>query len=261
MATPSSIAALAWSALVVEDEPRLREALVQLLRESAFPWREIHQAGNADEALRLCQAQRIDAAFLDIRLPGRSGLELARLLPRDTRVVFVTAYDAHAIEAFEAGAMDYLLKPVLPERLHKTLERMRHRTLPTPESWLKALDGLQGLATLPAVPEPLRWITATSGRRTHLIPAEEVLFFQADSKCTRVECRGATFVINQSIKELTARLDTRMFQQVHRSTVVNLHAVAWLERHDGEGGTLHLKDHAALIPVSGPFLGFLKDRR
>lgn len=257
MAIASPIHPLSWSALVVEDEPRLREALVQLLRDSAQPWREIFQAGNGDEAMALCQAQRIDVAFLDIRLPGRSGLELARLLPRDVRVVFVTAYDAHAIEAFEAGAIDYLLKPILPERLQKTLERLRDRALPSPEGWLSALDGLKGLA----LPEPLRWITATSGRRTHIIPAEEVLFFQADSKCTRVECRGASYVITQSIKDLAAQLDAKIFQQVHRSTVVNLRAVAWLERHDGEGGTLHLKDHGALIPVSGPYLGFLKDRR
>jgi len=257
MASASPHDPSAWSALVVEDEPRLREALVQQLRASAFAWREILQAGDVDEALAQDQSQRIEVAFLDIRLPGRSGLELARLLPRDTRVVFVTAYDAHAIEAFETGAIDYLLKPILPDRLQQTLERLRDRVLPAPESWLRALDGLKGLSA----PEPLRWITATSGRRTHLIPVEEVLFFQADSKCTRVECRGASYIINQSIKELSARLDARTFQQVHRSAVVNLHAVAWLERHDGEGGTLHLKDHAALIPVSGPYLGFLKDRR
>ncbi len=257
MATSSSIDAPAWSALVVEDEPRLREALVQQLRASTIPWREIFQAGDGDAAMAHCRAQRIEVAFLDIRLPGRSGLELARLLPRDTRVVFVTAYDAHAIEAFEAGAIDYLLKPVTADRLQMTLERLRHRALPSPERWLRALDGLKGLTA----PEPLRWITATSGRRTHLIPVEEVLFFQADSKCTRVECRGTSYVINEPIKDLATRLDAKSFQQVHRSTVVNLHAVAWLERHDGEGGTLHLKDHAALLPVSGPFLGFLKDRR
>lgn len=257
MATSSPINSPTWSALVVEDEPRLREALVQQLRTSALPWREIFQAGDGDEAMAHCHAQRIEVAFLDIRLPGRSGLELARLLPRDTRVVFVTAYDAHAIEAFEAGAIDYLLKPITPDRLQKTLERLRDRALPSPESWLSALDGLKGLA----VPEPLRWITATSGRRTHLIPVEEVLFFQADSKCTRVECREASYVINQSIKDLAAQLDASIFQQVHRSTVVNLYAVAWLERHEGEGGTLHLKGHDALIPVSGPYLGFLKDRR
>ena len=257
MATSSSIDSAAWSALVVEDEPRLREALVQQLRESAIPWREIYQAGNGDEAMAHCQAQRIDVAFLDIRLPGRSGLELACLLPRDTRVVFVTAYDAHAIEAFEAGAIDYLLKPITPDRLQKTLERLHDRALPSPENRLSALDGLKGLMT----PEPIRWITATAGRRTYLIPVEEVLFFQADSKCTRVECRGASYVINQPIKDLAARLDAKSFQQVHRSTVVNLHAVAWLERHDGEGGTLHLKGHDALIPVSGPYLGFLKGHR
>ena len=126
---PNSVCATptTWTALVVEDEPRLREALVDHLRHASFPWKDIFQAGDAQEALALCLEHKPDVAFLDIRLPGISGLELATQLPAGIHAVFVTAYDAHAIEAFEAGAVDYLLKPVTQERLQKTLNRIEDR--------------------------------------------------------------------------------------------------------------------------------------
>jgi len=246
----------AWTALVVEDEPRLREALVDHLRCASFRWQDILQAGGADEALDICRTQRPDLAFLDIRLPGMSGLELAKQLPPGIHTVFVTAYDAYAIEAFEAGAIDYLLKPVTQERLQKTLDRIRDRVSVEP-----ILERLGALATLqPAHSEPLRWITASSGRRTHLISVEDVLFFQADSKYTRVECSDASYIISQPIKDLATRLDPDAFQQVHRSTVVNLHAVAWVEKQEGGGGTIHLRGHEALLPVSASFLRTLMGR-
>ncbi len=251
----------AWTALVVEDEPRLREALVEYLRGASFPWREILQAGDGEEALALCREHRPDLAFLDIRLPGISGLELATRLPAGIHTVFVTAFDAHAIEAFEAGAIDYLLKPVTPERLQKTLDRIRDRgSVAVPvEALLRRLEGLAAPAEA-VLPEPLRWITASSGRRTHWIPVDDVLFFQSDSKYTRVECQDQSYVIELSIKELAARLDARTFMQVHRSTVVNLRAVAWIEKLENGGGTLHLRGHGALIPVSAPFMKALKGR-
>jgi len=249
----------AWTALVVEDEPRLREALVDHLRRASFPWREILQAGDAEEALALCREHKPELAFLDIRMPGMSGLGLASRLPSGIHTVFVTAFDAHAIEAFEAGAIDYLLKPVTLERLQKTLDRILERTPLPVEAMLQRLEGMA--ATLwPGPAEPLRWVTASSGRRTHWIPVEEILFFQADSKYTRVECRDASYVIEQSIKELTSRLDPRSFQQVHRSAVINLRAVAWVERLENGAGTLHLRGHSALIPVSAPFMKILRER-
>ncbi|MDP2875042.1 MAG: LytTR family DNA-binding domain-containing protein [Holophaga sp.] len=244
-----------WTALVVEDEPRLREALVDHLRHASFTWHDILQAGDAEEALALCQSHHPQVAFLDIRLPGISGLELASRLPEGIRIVFVTAYDAHAIEAFEAGAVDYLLKPITSERLQKTLDRIQERAPISVEALLKRLGNL---ASPPL--EPLQWITASSGRRTHWIPVDEVLFFQADSKYIRVECRGASYVIDHSIKDLVARLDPKMFQQVHRSTVVNLRAVAWVEKQDGGGGRIHLREHSAVIPVSASYMKELKER-
>lgn len=237
----------------MEDEDRLRTGLVDLLRDSGQPWRRVEAVEDAEAALAACARERPDVAFLDIRLPGMSGLELAARLPKAVRVVFVTAYDAHAIAAFEAGAVDYLLKPVTPERLARTLERLRERPVVDLEALLSRL-------VPPAAPEPMAWISATMGRRTRLIPVDEVHCFQADTKLTRVQTAEGVHFIDTPIKELAARLDPRHFQQVHRSAIVNLRTIAWLERGDGEGALIHLKGCAEPLPVSAPCLRALRDR-
>ncbi len=248
MSAVPSVTAPPFSALVVEDEPRLREGLVAMLQASGHPWRRLDAAGDGPEALACVQANAPDVAFVDIRLPGMSGLELAALLPAATRIVFVTAYDAHTLDAFEAGAVDYLLKPVTPERLQKTLDRLQSRA---------ALD-LEALrARLDTKPEPLQWIRATSGKRTHLVSVDEVRCFQAEDKLTRVDAEDGTHYIDTPIKTLAARLDPGRFQQVHRSAIVALRAIAWLERNEGEGGLLHLRGGGTL-PVSATYLKALK---
>ncbi|MBI3131137.1 MAG: response regulator transcription factor [Acidobacteria bacterium] len=237
-----------FSALVLEDEPRLREGLVALLHASGQPWLRLDEAGDAPEALACVQAHPPDVAFVDIRLPGLSGLELAARLPATTRIVFVTAYDAHTLDAFEAGAVDYLLKPVTPERLQKTLDRLHSRA---------ALD-LEALrARMETRPEPLQWIRATVGKRTHLLSVDEVRSFQAEDKLTRVDTEDATHYIDTPLKALAARLDPGRFQQVHRGAIVALRAIAWLERKEGEGGLLHLRGGGTL-PVSATYLKALK---
>ena len=235
------------SALVVDDEPRLREGLVALLQ-AARPWARLDSAGDAEEALALAAAHPPDLAFLDIRMPGISGLALAARLPAATRVVFVTAYDAHTLEAFEAGAVDYLLKPVTPERLAKTLDRLKTRA----NLDLAALRARLGTGAPPSE-APLQWIRATSGKRTHLISVEEVRCFQAEDKLTRMDTDSATHYLDLPIKTLAARLDPARFQQVHRSALVARRAIAWVERNAGEGGTLHLRGGGTL-PVSAAYL-------
>ena len=235
------------SALVVDDEPRLREGLVALLQ-AARPWARLDSAGDAEEALALAAAHPPDLAFLDIRMPGISGLALAARLPPATRVVFVTAFDAHTLEAFEAGAVDYLLKPVTPERLRKTLDRLQTRAALD----LEALRARLGTAA-PPVAEPLQWIRATSGKRTHLVSVEEVRCFQAEDKLTRMDTDAGTHYLDLPIKTLAARLDPARFQQVHRSALVARRAIAWVARNAGEGGTLHLRGGGTL-PVSAAYL-------
>ncbi len=249
--TMGDMNAPALSALVVDDEPRLRDSLVALL-ETSRSWLRIDQAGDAEAALACCAEQAPDLAFLDIRMPGISGLELAARLPPATRVIFVTAYDAHTLEAFEAGAVDYLLKPVTPERLGMCLDRLQARATLD----LEALRARLGPAAPPAM-EPLQWIRATSGKRTHLISAEDVRCFQAEEKLIRVDTEEGTHYIDTPLKTLAARLDPSRFRQVHRSAIVALRAIAWVERKAGEGGILHLKGGATL-PVSASYLKGLR---
>ncbi|HQL48525.1 MAG TPA: LytTR family DNA-binding domain-containing protein [Holophaga sp.] len=249
----SSSAPAPRTALVVEDEPRLREGLLALLRASGHPWQRLEGAEDAETALAACARDQPDVAFLDIRLPGMSGLELATRMPKGVRVVFVTAYDAHAIAAFEAGAVDYLLKPVTPERLAKTLERLQEQAAPNLESLLTRLAPA-------AAPPPLQWLRATVGKRTHLIAVDDVRCFRSDTKLTSIETAEGEYPIALSLKDLAQRLDSATFIQIHRSAIVNLRAVAWLEKGEGEGAWLHLKDRPSPLAVSAAGLKALRER-
>jgi DNA-binding LytR/AlgR family response regulator len=215
-------------------------------------------------ALEAIAEHKPDVAFLDIRMPGLTGIEVAAALsevsPR-TQVVFVTAYDQYAIDAFEQGAVDYLLKPVARDRLQATVQRLQARVAagrPDPAT-LEAL--LQHLAKRPAEPEaapPLAWITANSGRETKLIMLDEVAYFRADSKYTVVVTAEGEALLRTPLKELLEALDPRQFRQVHRSTIVNLKAVASVVRDDSGKGTLRLKGRSETLPVSVPFMALFK---
>ena len=187
------------------------------------------------------------------------GTEL--LFSKTTQVVFVTAYDQYAIDAFEQGAVDYLLKPVARDRLQATVQRLQARVAagrPDPAT-LEAL--LQHLARRPAEPEaapPLAWITANSGRETRLIMLDEVAYFRADSKYTVVVTAEGEALLRTPLKELLEALDPRQFRQVHRSTIVNLKAVASVVRDDSGKGTLRLKGRSETLPVSVPFMALFK---
>ena len=239
----------AW-VLVVEDEPRLRDELVALLAALAPDLGHIRPVGTAEQASQLCGESMPHIAFVDIKLPGRSGLELVHDLPDDTRVVFVTAHDEFAVQAFDRGAVDYLLKPLTQERLQRCVDRLRNRvTLPLQE--LRSI-----LSALPATPPStyLRWLTAITGRRTRLIPVQEIIYLQSDSKYTRIVSRDAENLIEESIKTLLPRLDPAEFLQVHRSTVVNLREVLLVERNETGGGLLQLRSCKDVLRISAPFL-------
>jgi DNA-binding LytR/AlgR family response regulator len=239
----------AW-VLVVEDEPRLRDELVALLAALAPDLGQIRPVGTAEQALQLCGESMPHIAFVDIKLPGRSGLELVHDLPDDTRVVFVTAHDEFAVQAFDRGAVDYLLKPLTQERLQRCVDRLRNQiTLPLQE--LRSI-----LSALPATPPStyLRWLTAITGRRTRLIPVQEIIYLQSDNKYTRIVSRDAENLIEESIKTLLPRLDPAEFLQVHRSTVVNLSEVFQVERNETGGGLLQLRSSKDVLRISAPFL-------
>ena len=240
----------AW-VLVVEDEDRLRDELTTLLGELAPDLGEVRAVSTAEQAQALCRAGSAPGvAFVDIHLPGLSGLALVPTLPAETRVVFVTAYDKFAIEAFERGAVDYLLKPVAAERLQQCVARLRARAVPAAQELRQILASLS--AARPT--QHVKWLSASSGRRTSLIAVDDIVYLQSDNKYTRVVCRDAEHLIEESLKGLLPRLDPSSFCQVHRSTAVNLREVLLVERDESGGGVLQLRSHPDTLRISAPFL-------
>lgn len=251
--------------VIAEDEPLLRDELAARLAE-AWPGLSIvavcEDGGSALEAIA---AHRPDVAFLDIRMPGLSGLEVAsNLLAAGlrTEVVFVTAYDQHALEAFDRGAVDYLLKPVARERLAATVGRVRAR-LARGGADAAALAALLArlqtdLAPAPRA-EPLVWLTASRGNETRLILVDDVAYFQSDSKYTAVMTAEGEALLRKPLRDLLAVLDPAMFKQVHRSTVVNLRAVAAVTRDDSGKGTIRLRNRPETLTVSQPFMALFRN--
>lgn len=221
------------TAVVAEDEETLRNEIIDRL--SAL-WPELTVVGEAADglqALQLSNELRPDILFLDIQMPGATGLEVAQQLAGRAHIVFITAYDQHALQAFEHGAVDYLLKPLVPARLFAALNRLRER-LAGPPPQARALLDVLAAAAVTASPaaqrSPLRWINASVGNTLRLITVEEVLYFESDSKYTRVVIAGGEALIRMSLKELVEELDPQQFWQIHRSTVVNAAAIAAVTR-------------------------------
>jgi DNA-binding LytR/AlgR family response regulator len=240
---------MASAALIADDEPLLRGRLRQLL---ARLWPELSivaEARNGREAVESANRTAPDIAFLDIRMPVMGGVEAARLLCSDTRVVFVTAFEEHAVAAFEAGAVDYVIKPVETLRLQRTVERLRS-ALEHPPADLSALLRHLAPQLKPPVPTHLRWIRASVGSSIRLVPIDEVLFFHADTKYTRVVTVGGEVLIRKSIKDLIDELDANSFVQVHRATIVNLRRVERVVRPGPDCLELRLRDCAESVRVS-----------
>jgi DNA-binding LytR/AlgR family response regulator len=250
------------TAIVAEDEPLLRQALLDQLAH-AWPTLQIVAAcEDGASALEALATHQPHVAFLDIRMPGLNGLDVAtaaaQVSPR-THVVFVTAYDQYAVDAFERGAIDYLLKPVAPERLVATVQRLQARVDPPDGAALASL--LAQLGThLPRTeaPEPLTWITASAGRETRLILVDDVAYFRADNKYTTVMTAEGEALLRTPIRDLLALLDPAAFKQIHRSTIVNLKAIAGITRDDSGRGTVRLKSRPETLTVSAPFMALFR---
>jgi DNA-binding LytR/AlgR family response regulator len=253
------------TALIADDEPLLREALARLLA-SAWPELEIvAQARNGREAIERFEAHRPDICFLDVQMPGKTGVEAAQHIGRRAHLVFVTAFDQYAVQAFAQGALDYLVKPVEPARLAETVARLQERL----RAATPALDPgtlLQQLARLlnPAVdsasaPGSLRWLRASIGPTVRLIAVQDVDYLRADEKYTQVAWRdeggeAREAVIRTALKELIPQLDASQFAQVHRSVVVNLRAISHVTRGANETADIHLKGRTEVLPVSRTYL-------
>lgn len=241
-------------AIIAEDEDPQRQALTVALAQ-LWPALQIHACADGIAALEVAAAHRPQIAFLDIRMPGISGLEVARAIKDHTRIVFTTAYDEFAIKAFEAGAIDYLLKPIRPERLEEAVRRLQQRvTQPKTPSLDGVLDSLRLHLQPPRnKSERLRWITASIGDTTRLLPVDEVLYFQAQDKYTRVVTAGGDALIRVSLKELLETLDEEEFWQVHRSVIVRAAAVDRVHRDDLGKHRLWLRGRDECLPLSSAF--------
>jgi|LNFM01.1.fsa_nt_gb DNA-binding LytR/AlgR family response regulator len=249
------------SALLLEDEPLLRENLRAALQKL---WPELQidfETGDGDEALARLLSSPPDIAFLDIRVPGTSGLDLARRFSSRLHVVFVTAHQDFAIEAFERGAVDYVLKPVNLARLATTVERLKGKVSQPPRDVREVIDRLEPEATSTGSGnrgEPTRWLHATVGNQTKLITIREVVYFQSDSKYTRVVRAHDEALIRKSLVELLDMLDGQQFWQIHRATLVNTECIESVVR-DGLGGLeLILKGRRERLKVSRSFRHLFK---
>ncbi|MEP7205915.1 MAG: LytTR family DNA-binding domain-containing protein [Casimicrobiaceae bacterium] len=238
------------TALIADDEAMLRGLLRNRLAQAWPELTIIAEAENGEEAVELATRTHPDIVFLDIRMPVQTGLDAARALGGLCHVVFVTAYDEYAVAAFEEGAADYLLKPPSPERIAMVVARLQRRLAAPPLDWSTLL---LRLARAEPGTGPLRWVRASLGNAMRLIDVTEVLYFQAEDKYTKVVTAEVEALIRKPIRELYRELDPESFWQVHRSTIVNLRAVARVERDWRDQPVILLKDRNEKLTVSRTF--------
>lgn len=242
------------TAIVAEDEATLRHQLVEQLSQL---WPELHivaEAADGVQALRLLDEHDPDVLFLDIQMPGATGLEVARQASGRCHVVFVTAYDQHAVAAFDQGAVDYVLKPVSAARLFTAVSRVKQRLGSPPARLDATLNQLApSIAPTTGTRQPLRWINASVGQNLKLITVDEVSYFQADNKYTRVVTAEGEALIRKPLKDLVEELDPGQFWQIHRSTLVNATAIAGVTRDFRGRMMIKLKSRAETLLVSDTY--------
>ena len=252
------------TALIADDEPLLRDALRHHL---GIVWPDLEvvaEARNGREAVRLFDERHPDICFLDVHMPGLSGVDAANHIGRRAHLVFVTAYDHYAVQAFAQGALDYLLKPVEQARLADTVSRLKERlqssrpAINTAQLLQQLTEQLAKLQSGGGKSAALRWIRAQAGKTVRLIAIEDVDYLRSDAKYTIVAWRDggkpAEAVVRTPLKELLEQLDAGQFAQVHRSVVVNLRAVSHVKRHDNETAEIHVRGRDDVLPVSRNYL-------
>jgi len=249
------------TAIIADDERLMRDQLRMRL-EQVWPELEIvGEAKNGEEAVELVGQCKPDLTFLDIRMPGKTGMEAAREIGDRSQIVFVTAYDQYAVEAFERGAVDYVLKPSEPERLKVTVERLKAR-LDKPGAVVNdsVTAMLSQLAEKIAAPKPkhLQWIQASIGSDLRMIPVEEILFFRSDEKYTCVQTEKFEALIRKPVRDLADELDPSLFWQIHRATLVNVNAIEGVTRDIRGRHLVLIKGRSEKLEVSRSFLHLFK---
>ena len=244
-------------AIIADDEDQLRSYLKTRLSDV---WPDLvicGEAGNGQEALELIDEHRPHIAFLDIRMPGLSGMEVAKRITDSCWVVFITAYDQYAVEAFENEAVDYILKPVTRERLKKTTDRLKKQVATSsgpPADLSRVVERI--VASLPnkETPDYLQWIRVQQGEEIRLVPVEEVYYFKSSDKYTMVMTKDGESLIRKPIKELSNELDPNKFWRIHRGTIVNAGCIAKMSRSLTGRGVIRLKDRSETLTVSRSYI-------
>jgi DNA-binding LytR/AlgR family response regulator len=247
------------TALIADDEPLLRERLRSHLGRLWPELAVVAEARNGREAIELFETHLPRVAFLDVHMPGLNGIDAARSIARRAEIVFVTAHENYAVQAFEQGAIDYVVKPFEEARLADSVARLRSRLAapqPLPAGFDAALDRLTSelKARGGKGPKYLRWIRASVGSSVRLIPVEQIAFLRSDEKYTLVAWEGGEALIRKTIRELADELDPDTFAQIHRSVIVNLRLVAQVERGFNDTAEVRLRDRREVLPVSRSFL-------
>lgn len=254
------------TAIIADDERLMRDQLRMRLGQV---WPELDivgEAKNGDEAIELVDQLKPDFTFLDIRMPGKTGMEAAAVIGNKSHIVFVTAYDAYAVEAFERGAIDYVLKPSEPERLQITVDRLKGR-LSKPAGGAAAADVNASVTAMLAqltekisAPKPtyLQWIQASIGQDLRMIPVEEILFFRSDEKYTCVQTEKYEALIRKPVRDLADELDPALFWQIHRATLVNVNAIEGVTRDIRGRHLVMIKGRNDKLEVSRSFLHLFK---
>lgn len=248
-------------AIIADDEPNLLRYLQDML---ARLWPELEvitTAGNGAEALALIRDAEPDIAFLDIRMPVLSGIQVAKRVQGECQIVFITAYDEYAVEAFDSAAIDYLLKPVEEQRLSATIKRLKDHTIKQTvnnDEWLHTVERLAQQLGNHRTGHYLSWIRAGEWDDIRMIPVDEVIYFKADDKYTTVVTKEKEFLIRKSIKELELELDPDQFWQVHRGCIVQVGLIISVKKAMNGGYKLRLKDCPATLTVSRRYAHLFK---
>ena len=249
------------TAIIADDERLMRDQLRMRLQDAWPELQIVGEAKNGEEAVQLVGELKPDLTFLDIRMPGKTGMEAARDIGDKSLVVFVTAYDQYAVEAFERGAIDYVLKPTEPDRLRVTVDRLKERLERPPANVNDSVSAmLSQLAEKIASPKPkhLQWIQASIGQDLRMIPVEDILFFRSDEKYTSVQTSGFEALIRKPVRDLADELDPSLFWQIHRATLVNVNAIEGVTRDIRGRHLVMVKGRPEKLEVSRSFLHLFK---
>ena len=248
-------------AIIADDEEQLR---IYLRSKLSGLWPELDicaEAENGLKALELIEKNRPQIAFLDINMPGLSGLEVAKNITANCRVVFITAYDQYAIEAFENEAIDYLLKPVTDDRLAKTVKRLQKQIAdasPSPVDLAETLERFMSTVKNREAPGFLKWIKVRHGEDVRLISVDEVRYFKAEDKYTVVKTPTGEFLIKKSIRQLATALDPDLFWRIHRGTIINVNFIGRINRSFAGRLTIKLEDLPETLTVSRSYSHLFK---